>query len=145
MAKVSVARRISSTNNFCPRVFGEMPRPRPVRSTPPSTSVGLASFPLMSSIDRPTADAFSLFLGPGDGDLVPPDHDHGVERSFHELEQLVTLPEEGDHRLVAGDQDLHLGGGSRQSSVFGGWTPVPPCWWPVGGPLQKGSSPDDPS
>jgi len=41
---------------------------------------------------------------------------------------LVPLPEEGDHRLVAGDQDLHLGGGSRQSAVFGGWTPVPPCW-----------------
>src|SRR6266540_169436 len=57
MANVSVARRIASTYCFCPRVFGEMPRPRPVRSTSPSTSVGLAWFPLMSSIDRPTEDA----------------------------------------------------------------------------------------
>src|SRR4029453_19494481 len=91
------------------------------------------------------ADAFGLVLRPGDGDLIPPDHDDRVERGFHELEQLVALPEEGDHRLVAGYEDLHLGGGSRQSAVFGGWTPVPPCWWPVGRPLQKGSSPDDPS
>src|SRR6266545_1252729 len=39
MANVSVARRIASTYCFCPRVFGEMPRPRPVRSTSPGTKI----------------------------------------------------------------------------------------------------------
>ena len=59
IANVTVPLRIASTYRFCPRVFGAIPRPRPVRNTSPSTCVGVASSPLISSIDRPTEEAFS--------------------------------------------------------------------------------------
>src|SRR5919106_1739007 len=58
-ANVTVALRIASTYCFCPSVFGATPLPRPVRSRSPSTCVGRASSPLMSSIERPTDDAVS--------------------------------------------------------------------------------------
>src|SRR5919197_1274356 len=38
-------------------------------------------------------------------DLVAANQDLGIERGLHELEELVALPQEGDHRLVARDED----------------------------------------
>ena len=37
-----------------------------------------------------------------------------VERRLDQLQERVTLAEEGHHRLVTRDEDLHLGGGVRQ-------------------------------
>src|SRR5205807_6971154 len=72
------------------------------------------------------ADVLRLLVGPADGDLVAPDDDLGVEGSLHELEQLVSLAEEGDHGLAAGDDDLDLRGGSRQVRLSGA---EPPASW----------------
>ena len=46
-----------------------------------------------------------------DGDLVAPHGDvHAVEGLFDQAQQLVALAEQADHEMVAGDEDLDLGG-----------------------------------
>ncbi len=70
IANVTVARRIASTNRFCPTVLGATDVPRAVRSVSPSTSLGRilavpsspsahASPPLISSIVWPTEESES--------------------------------------------------------------------------------------
>src|SRR4029450_1963082 len=68
-------------------------------------------------------DALGFLVRAGDRDLVAADDDLGVERGFDQLEQLVSLAEEGNHGLVAWDEDLDLGGGSRQVRLPGAELP----------------------
>ncbi len=56
-------------------------------------------------------ELFGLVLGAGDRDLVASDQDVGREPGFDQLQERVLLAQERHHRLVAGDEDLHLGGG----------------------------------
>ena len=65
----------------------------------------------------------SASCGSGDRDLVAADEDVGRERGFDQLQECVLLTQERHHRLVAGDEDLHLGGGGCHVSRSWGVTP----------------------
>jgi hypothetical protein len=58
-------------------------------------------------------DAFGLRLPARDRDLVAADVDLGVEPALDDLQQLVVLAQQGEHRLAAGNEDLHLGSAGR--------------------------------
>jgi hypothetical protein len=51
-----------------------------------------------------------LLRSTGDRDLVAADVNVAVEGALHDLEELVTGAEQGDHRVVVRDHDLDLRG-----------------------------------
>ena len=87
----------------------------------------VASLQELEELLEDAADALGLVGGPRDRDLVASNEDVCAEGAFDELQEGIALAEQGDHRLVTRDQDLHLCGGGCHVFRHPGRRPVPSC------------------